>query len=188
MGAFEQSLDRLRERVVQPDFLANRGLGNEVGFYVFHYPAERELDMRTFVGALVADSARGVLPCRIMERNLWQVFLEICEKKRILDRIPPLEEKRGSDDLLARLQTIATPETFVSQMDWRPHTSGDVLLITGVGQVYPFMRAHAILENAQHVFADVPTVLCYPGEYDGQSLTLFGRIHDSNYYRAFDLI
>ncbi len=62
----------------------------------------------------------------------------------------------------------------------------DVLIITGVGKIYPFMRAHIILESIQPVFSDVPVVLFYPGTYDGQQLKLFGTIADGNYYRAFN--
>ena len=54
--------------------------------------------------------------------------------------------------------------------------------------MFPFVRAHSILENSQHVFADIPMVMLYPGTYDKSSLTLFGKLSDSNYYRAFDLI
>lgn len=117
------------------------------------------------------------------------MLLQICESKKILDKIPQLEERRGSDALLTRLQRVATPERYVEQMNYGGHNPGrDVLLITGVGQVYPFMRAHSVLENAQHVFDDVPVVLMYPGRYDGQHLHLFNRIDDGNYYRAFNIL
>lgn len=35
---------------------------------------------------------------------------------------------------------------------------------------------------------NVPVVLFYPGNYDGQELVLFGEIKDDNYYRAFKLV
>lgn len=44
------------------------------------------------------------------------------------------------------------------------------------------------LNNLQHIFDDVPVVLFYPGEYTGQTLTLFNRFIDDNYYRAFNLV
>ena len=183
-ASFEERLDLLRERIQQPDFLANRGLGNELGFYVFQYDPHRELDLRRAIKRLKASQ----LGCRIVERNLWDVFCGVCASKGILDRIPSLEERRGTEGLLRRLQTIVPPEVYVAAMDYTPHEPGDVLFITGVGQVFPLVRAHAILENAHHVFEDVPTVLFYPGAYDQVSLTLFGVLNDSNYYRAFDLI
>lgn len=185
----EQDFDRLRARLCNEDFLHNRGLGNEVGFFVFPYDAARELEVRRRTAALVAESQKNKIPVNIVERNLWQVFLGICKQKRILDRIPALEERRGSDALLKKLQRVATPEAFAEAMDYAPRDPGhDVLLITGVGQVYPFVRAHAILENAQPVFEDIPVVLMYPGRYDGQQLHLFDRIDDGNYYRAFNLL
>ena len=63
-----------------------------------------------------------------------------------------------------------------------------ILLITGVGKVYPFMRSHNILDNLQHIFSDIPVVLLYPGTYNGQELSLFDEFQDGNYYRAFNMI
>ena len=184
-----RDFDRLRERFSNEDFLNNRGLANEVGFYVYPYDAGRELEVRQQTADLVADSQSGRLPYRLVERNLWQMFLQICESEGILDKMAALEARRGSDALLRRMQKIATPEEFARAMNYAPHNPGrDILLITGVGQVYPFVRAHSVLENAQSLFEDIPVVLLYPGRYDGQQLHLFDRISDGNYYRAFNLL
>lgn len=185
----EEDFARLRAKLSDPMFLSNKGIGNEVGFFVFPYDASREDEVRARTDDLVRFSDGGKLPCRIVCRDLWDVFLQICEQRRILDKIPDLERRRGSRALLDRLQKIATPEAFVRAMDYQPHEPGrDVLLVTGVGKVYPIVRAHSILENAQHVFADVPVVLLYPGAYDGAQLHLFNSISDGNYYRAFNLL
>ena len=185
----EEDFARLRAKLSDPMFLANKGIGNEVGFFVFPYDAAREDEVRARTAELVSLSDEGRLPCRIVHRDLWDVFLQICEQRRILDKIPDLERRRGSRALLERLQKIATPEAFVQAMDYEPHEPGhDVLLVAGVGRVYPIVRAHSILENAQHVFADVPVVLLYPGKYDGAQLHLFNSISDGNYYRAFNLL
>lgn len=185
----EGDFARLRAKLSDPMFLANKGIGNEVGFFVFPYDAAREDEVRARTAELVSLSNEGKLPCHIVHRDLWDVFLRICEQRRILDKIPDLERRRGSRALLERLQKIATPEAFVQAMDYESHEPGrDVLLVTGVGRVYPIVRAHSILENAQHVFADVPMVLLYPGKYDGAQLHLFNSISDGNYYRAFNLL
>lgn len=189
MGTFAQELGAIAARISQPDFLNNKGLGNEVGIHVFCYQPAQELQVRTHVARLKARSEKGELPCNIIHHDLWDVLLAICERKNILDRISSLEERRGSEQLKKRLASVATPEAFIREMDWEPHAPGaDVLFITGVGKVYPFMRAHSILENGQHAFADVPVVLFYPGTYDGQRLSLFGHVEQANYYRAFNLL
>ncbi len=73
-------------------------------------------------------------------------------------------------------------------MKYEPHKPGDVLFLTGVGKVYPFMRSHKMLDSMQQAFSDIPIVMFYPGEFNGQSLILFEKFHDGNYYRAFNLL
>lgn len=192
--SLEERLDALRTRLADDAFLRNQGLSNEVGFHIFAYRAERELDVRAWTRRLVADSEAGRIASAsgitvsVRERNLWEVFTQICQDslgERWREKMLQLEERRGSTSLLARIQKIATAERYVRQMDWAGHAPGDVLLITGVGMVYPFMRLHNVLENAQSVFDDIPVVALYPGTYDRRSLALFGTLEDGNYYRAF---
>ena len=190
---FERRCAALRSRLCDADFLANKGLGNEAGIFTFCYDPTLELEARDLFKRLAADADAGKLGegdvrAEIRERNLYDVLLNIAEGKRILEKLPAQEQKRGQDGLLRQVQRIATPEAFVAAIDWEPHKLGDVLLITGVGEVYPFMRVHNILNNMQSSFRDVPVVVAYPGTFDGGSLSLFGKLKDGNYYRAFDLI
>lgn len=202
-----QSFVELRARLQDPEFLAGHGLGNEVPFFILPYAAALEDEMREQVEALVRDFAPmpqdgAPLPqnsptaggTRVIRFDLWDVFLQICRERRILEKIPALEERRGTEGLLRRMEKIATPEAFLKVMGERYEELGgqmpgrDVVLISGVGKVYPLVRAHNILENAQPVFTEVPMVMLYPGVYDGQQLHLFGKISDGNYYRAFSLL
>ena len=69
----------------------------------------------------------------------------------------------------------------------------DILFLTGVGQVFPFIRSHTILNNLQSKAKEYPTVMWFPGEYKhtddaGSSLDLFGLLHDDKYYRAFNIL
>ena len=68
------------------------------------------------------------------------------------------------------------------------HESGDVLMLTGVGEVFPFMRIHTLLEALQPYFSDVPILVMYPGEFDGRHVKLFNRLTPNDYYRAFNVI
>ena len=202
-----QAFAELRQRLQDPEFLAGHGLGNEVPFFILPYAAALEDEVRERVEALVRDfapTAQGGAPVpqdsptagdtRVIHFDLWDVFLQICQERRILEKIPALEERRGTEGLLRRMEKIATPEAFLKVMSERYEELGgqmpgrDVVLISGVGKVYPLVRAHNILENAQPVFTEVPMVMLYPGVYDGQQLHLFGKISDGNYYRAFSLL
>lgn len=182
----EQKLEKIKERISNPDFLGNNGLGNEIGVYVFCYDPQEELMVQDYIRRLKEEENA---PYRIIERDLYEIFLSILEDKRILQFVDGLERKRGKEFLLGQLQNIATADAFLDKMDYSPHIKGrDVLFMTGVGKVHPFARSHKILNGMQRLFADIPIVMFYPGTFNGQALNLFGEFLDGNYYRAFDLL
>ncbi len=185
MSEIRKNLDTVRERFSDDVFLSNKGLSNEVGIHVFCYEPNEEMIVREYFGNL---KDQGDLPFRLIECDLYKIFLQICEEKRILKTIPAMEKKKGSEGLLKQLQKIASPEVFIQHMQYEPHQHGDILLITGVGKVYPFMRSHNILDNIQHLFSDIPVVMLYPGKFNGQELSLFDEFHEGNYYRAFNML
>lgn len=184
MSMILNRLDSLRHKIQDPDFLCNRGLSNEVGIYIFAYHPEEEMAVRHFLSEL---KEKQQYP-RILLYDLYDVLMDISKDRRILDRIPSMEVQRGSSFMMRQIQRVATPEAYIERMKYQPHEYGDVVMISGIGRVYPYMRSHHILNNLQHVFDDIPVVMLYPGEYTGQSLNLFSEFADDNYYRAFNLL
>lgn len=185
MQNITERLELLRTGMANEAFLSNKGLSNEVGLYVFAYRPDEEMDVRHFVHSLSTVENSQYHP---IVYDLYEILLDICRERRILDRIAQMETLRGTELILGQIQRIAPPEAYVEHMKYEPHHYGDVVMITGVGRVFPYMRSHNILNNLQHVFDDVPVILFYPGEYDGQTLTLFGEFADDNYYRAFNIV
>ncbi len=185
MTDIKQELDKIKARISDANFLANKGLSNEVGIHVFTYEPQHELIVRDYIERLVNTPSKDY---RIIERDMYKILLEILDEKRVLVSVPSLEEKKGKDFLLAQLQKIATQDAFLTKMKYEPRQYGDVLFLTGVGKVYPFMRSHKILDSMQLEFDKVPIVMFYPGVFDGKSLSLFDKFHDGNYYRAFNLL
>lgn len=190
-----QSFEVIRSKLRDPEFLACRGLGNEVPFHVFPYDAADEPEVRARLRDLLSEDPARLEPVRIIHVDLWELICDLCERRGLMEKLPAFEHKRGSDALLARLQAIASPAKLVDHMRERlaaeygePQPGRDVLLISGVGRAYPITRAHQILECAQPIFSHIPVVLFYPGVYDGQTLRLFGSINDGNYYRAFNIL
>ena len=69
----------------------------------------------------------------------------------------------------------------------------DVLFLTGIGEVFPYIRSHNVLNNLQSTVKEKPTVMFFPGSYQhelatGASLDLFSRLQDDKYYRAFNIL
>lgn len=182
-----ERLDAFCEKMNDEAFLSNRGLSNEVGLYVFAYSPEEEMFVRGFIEdrkRSVQESGRG----RIFVYDLYEILLDICRERRILDRIAQMEKQRGSEFLIKQIHRVAPPEAYVERMKLQESRHGDVVMITGVGRVFPYMRSHNILNNLQHIFDDIPVILFYPGEYTGQTLILFKKFMDDHYYRAFNLV
>ena len=75
----------------------------EVNIRIFCYDAQDEMIVRHFTEQLIVDQS---LDCHLIERNLYKVFLSICDDKRITDRAPQMEEKKGKDILLKSLPII----------------------------------------------------------------------------------
>ena len=185
MSDIMNDLNTASKRLCDEKFLTNKGQANEVGIHVFCYDPEDELTVRTYIDML---KTKTNVPYRLVECDLYRIFLRICEEKHILNSIPNMEDRKGKEYLSEQLMKVATPEAFVKKMMYEPHKKGDVLLITGVGKVYPFMRSHKILDNIQHIFSDIPVLMLYPGTFNGQDLGLFGKFLDGHYYRAFNLL
>ena len=186
--SIEERLDAARARFLDDGFLHNRGLSNEAALHVFQYSPKDEMIVRAFVDTLQTSFDGQKVPCRIIHFDLFDILLDILRERRILDRIPEMEQKRGGAFIQNQIKNVAKADTFIQHMQYGEHHPGDVLVMTGVGRVYPYMRSHHILNNIQAVFEDIPVVLFYPGKYDGQSLRLFDLFMDDHYYRAFNLI
>lgn len=185
MSNINQRLDQLKIEMQTEEFLEGKGLSNEVNIRIFCYEPEEEMKIRYFVEQLADDTE---LKCNIHECNLYHIFMKIVEDKKIIKGIPKMEESKGSDFLRKRLEKIATVDSFAERIDFRPHQKGDILMITGVGEVFPFMRIHALLEALQPIFSDIPILVMYPGNYDGKFVKLFNRLPANSYYRAFNVL
>lgn len=185
MSEIMKRLDSLRELVQSKEFLEGKGLSNEVNIRIFCYDPKEEMAIRHFTERLMTDQS---LSCNMIEYNLYKVFLSICDDKRITDRIAGLEEKKGKDFVLKQLQHMANNEAFVKKMIDKPHEQGDVILITGVGTAFPFIRVHSLLDAMQPYFSDVPVLVMYPGTFDGRYVKLFDKLTPSPYYRAFNVV
>ncbi len=185
MSDLLERLDKLRDVIQDPDFLAGRGLNNNVNIRIFCYDPHEEKTVRYFLENLTTDQS---LKCHIREYNLYKLFLSICDDRRITDRIAGQEAQKGTEFVLNQLKRIAVNNTFAEKMKYEPHQRGDLVLITGVGEAYPFIRVHALLEALQSYFNDVPILVMYPGSFDGHELRLFNLLKPNAYYRAFSEI
>ncbi len=185
MASIEERLDKVRALIQDEEFLTGKGLSNEVNIRIFCYKPEEEMAVRHFVQQVKSDQS---LRCNLIERNLYQIFLSICDDIGILDSIPEMEEQEGSKFLLEQLHSAVGDEDFVERIKHDDQAPGDVLLLTGAGEVFPFMRIHVLLAALQPHYSNTPILVMYPGTFNGHHVKLFDRLHPNDYYRAFNVI
>jgi len=181
-----ERLDNLKIRIQQPDFLMGDGLSNEVGIWFFCYNPKEEMVVRNFTEKLVTSQS---LNCHLVEKNLYSILLELCDDLDISDSIADMEKDEGKVFLLEQFYSAIGVNEYISKIKFEPQVRGrDVLLLTGVGDVFPFMRVHNLLLALKPSFPNIPILVMYPGSYNGTDLTLFNKLKPNPYYRAFNII
>lgn len=183
-------LDEILPKIVGNDFRENRGLGNDIGFYIFDYDPEYELLVRDRI-KFIKNKAKGAYGLNIIEFDLYEIMIEILDSKGYLKKNFIMEEKKGSEYVFTAtkkaLRLTLDNDLLVQYISERLDDS-DIVFLTGVGKAWPIIRSHTVLNNLHRVVEKQPLVMFFPGEYDGGSLMLFNYLKDDNYYRAFELI
>ena len=191
MNTLEERLDKAEAMIKKPSFRKNKGLGNEVGYYIFDYPPEQELLVRERVEYIRKKNEQSDDEYRIVVFDLYEIIIEILKEKGYLEKRYEFEKKRGFDRITKAvgnmLRITAKDSLIVNYIRERTPEKAIVFLV-GIGKCYPILRSHTVLNNLHQVIDNVPVVMFYPGKYDGQELILFGEIKDDNYYRAFKLV
>lgn len=191
MNTLEERLDKAEAMIKKPSFRKNKGLGNEVGYYIFDYPPEQELLVRERVEYIRKKNEQSDDEYRIVVFDLYDIIIEILKEKGYLEKCYEFEKKRGFDRITKAvgnmLRITAKDSLIVNYIRERTPQKAIVFLV-GIGKCYPILRSHTVLNNLHQVIDNVPVVMFYPGKYDGQELILFGEIKDDNYYRAFKLV
>jgi hypothetical protein len=189
----KERAEHLFKVVTSQRFLTKQGLGNEVPFFICPYPAEEGLSMNEDRLDLVTRITHAGVA--VLDLSLYDLSLGILEERGILDQILEIERDTDKREVRELLQSVLDPKANLiprigEAIEATPH---DVIFLSGVGEVYPYIRSHNVLNNLQSTAKDKPTVLFFPGSYThalatGASLDLFGRLHDDKYYRAFNIL
>ena len=193
MIELENRLNKLEEKIKQPNFRKNKGLGNEVGYYVFDYPAEYELLVRERIEYLASKYENDNHDFRIVVFDLYDIIIDNLIREGFLDICMKFEKTKGFSEITKAVNEMLRMEEDTQSNEILAHIknntpSNSIVFLKGVGKCFPMLRSHKILNNLHQFIDDVPVIMFFPGKYDGQSLMLFSEIKDDNYYRAFKLV
>ena len=183
-----QRLNEVLPKITSKEFLSSKGLGNEIAFYIFDYPPEEELRIREHIQFLITYIPKTKPSLRFIHVNLFNLIVDYLKQRKLLDKSFQKQKAEGDAALAKALSSPLKEEKLVQIFaEFVQPREQDLVLISGVGSVWPLIRSHTLLNNLQTIMDQTPLVMFYPGRYDGQTLRLFGKIKSTNYYRAFKL-
>jgi bacteriophage exclusion system BrxB-like protein len=182
-------LNQIPDKILSQEFLDAKGLGNEIGFWIFDYDPQAELEVREYISFLQDMLATKHSHLNVVHINLLSSLVAYLEERGFVDKAVELQKRKGDEGLLKALSGPLHMDKFAPYLvETCAAEERDMILISGVGSVWPLLRAHNLLNSLHSLLGHKPVVLFYPGEYTGQSMSLFGKIPSSNYYRAFKLV
>ena len=174
-------------------FLKMEGLSNEVPFFIYPYAPEDAVAVAQAKKRIKNRlSQKGI---SVREVNLYNLSIEILKDRGVWERVLAAEPDQDKEDFRELLQGMLDPQLHIAPAILSKIDDGefDIFFLTGIGEVFPYIRSHNVLNNLQSVVKGKPMLMFFPGRYEqsdtlGSSLVLFGRLKDDQYYRAKNIL
>lgn len=182
-----RTFQHIHQVMSSDSFLKMDALNGELPFWIAPYEiSSQDLVEQEIKNLQIKLDNAGIKTLLI---DLFELSCSLIDDNIGLSEIFSLELETDKSDFKDAIQSIINiHERFipaiVEQVD---SIKPNILLIKGIGAVYPFIRSHIVLNNLQSAVQNIPTVMFFCGVYNGQSLNLFGTLKDDNYYRAFNI-
>lgn len=180
--------DDVYHKVIDTQF--GKDLGGELPLYIQTYPIQQqdEVDIQlTFLKSRFEKKGISV----IFIDAYHDICLRILKERDILEDILEMEAEHSSDpiDLYDNIAYQMEPDEVKNIVEEKADDNPDAktIFIVGIDRAFPMLRAHVILSNMQQMASSHNIILFYPGSYNNQHMSLFDRLPQENYYRAYNL-
>lgn len=190
-----QQFEHIFKVISSNRFIKMLGLGNEVPFFICPYEPSDFFEYEAGIDTFLVKRLQTEANIRVKTINIYDLAIQHIKDEGYWEVFLENEKDTDKEDFYNDLKNALDPEdTLVPLIGQQIEDSSDfdVLFLTGVGQVFPYVRSHTVLNNLQRVAKAKPTVIFFPGKYrkspsGGTSLDLFGELQDNKYYRAFNI-
>ena len=191
MADLVERLYAMELEIKKDRFRKSFGRANEVNYWIFDYPPEKELEVRERIAYLKKKNKNGADDFELVVFDLYDMILDFLEEKNFLEKCFNFEKKSGLERItkaVSNSMKFNDDDSIIVQHIKDNTPDNAVVFLTGIGKCYPILRSHKVLNNLHQAFVKAPVVLFFPGTYNEQELILFNEIKDDNYYRAFKLV
>ena len=154
--SLDDRLNQIEDKISEKSFRENKGLGNEVGYYIFDYDPREELYVRNHIAYLKDRINNGNKDFRIVEFDLFHLMIEILQEEGYLEAFFDLEKENGFFEMADSLvETLGLDETnelnLIISRILQEDLTDSVVFLTGVGKCHPIIASHNILNNLHQV-------------------------------------
>lgn len=174
-------------------FLEMEGISNEIPFFIYPYEAKDALEIAKAKQRIM--NRLGTQGIVVHEINLYDLCVDVIKGEGDWEEVLEIESMQDKKKFAVTLQSMLDPERDLAPTIKRKLAGEDfnILFLTGIGQVFPYIRSHTLLTNLHSVIKDKPVLIYFPGRYEqsdtmGSSLALFERMNNDQYYRAKNII
>ena len=146
-----EKFDHLATVIELPKFLKMEALGGEIPFFISTYNPIQSIEIGKAIAGLKNKlEKKGVI---VLEINIYSICMKILNEELGEGEIFEIERDMEKDELKNALQSILDiPEVIMPYIKNEIASSeAQVYFLTGIGNVYPFIRSHNILNNLQTV-------------------------------------
>lgn len=113
---------------------------------------------------LVSDlRAKGV---RVVDINVYDVALSVLDSEGIYEGLVDIEPEVSKPEFTDALKDAVDVERELIPRIKKAAADNDLLFLSGVGECYPFVRTHRLLEN---LTVPMPVVTFFPGKYESNA-------------------
>ncbi|MDU3267384.1 MAG: DUF1788 domain-containing protein [Klebsiella oxytoca] len=182
----EYRLSQVQSRISEERFLKNNGSGNEIGFWIFDYPAHNELQVREHLKYLLRNLEKNH---KFVHLNIFQIIIDMLTERGLFERVCQQEVKVGTEALKKQLVGLLNQKKIADYIEKKVDLQNqEFVILTGMGNAWPLVRGHELMSALQDVMGFTPLLMFYPGTYSGHDLSPLAGIDSRNYYRAFRLV
>lgn len=102
----QDRLNQIPEKILTEEFLKSQGLGNEIGFWIFDYAPEDELQVRQYLDFLKSFLDKKHSQLKVVNINLLQAMKDYLDQRNFTDKAIQMQTTKGD---LALLKALAGP-------------------------------------------------------------------------------
>jgi hypothetical protein len=175
-------------------FLNMEGLSKEVPFFIYHYPPAWALEVEAARDRVIT-KLRSDDGLTVVDINLYDLAIKLLTDRGVWQRTLDLERTQDKYEFRETLQGMLDPHDHLAPAirEQLAENPSDMVFLTGIGEVFPFIRTHTVLENLQSVVVGKPMLAWFPGTYEftqasGHQLRALNLSARDSYYRAKDIL